>query len=67
MKKRKWTQKEVIDWMQKHDTCIYCNPNDTNIFVRKVFGIGWVLNWGNPMAYVSTVGFIAFLLFLMKL
>ena len=40
MKKRKWTQNEVREWLKKHHTFIYFNPNDKNIFVRKYYGIG---------------------------
>ena len=39
MKRRKWTQKEVSDWLKKHHAFIYFNPSDKNLFVRKYYGI----------------------------
>lgn len=58
MKKRKWTREEVDSWMRKHDAFVYYNPSDKNVFVRKRFGIGWTLNLGNPMSYVTMAGLI---------
>ena len=60
MKKRKWTQKEVSDWLQKHHAVIYFNPSDMNLFVRKFDGIGWIMNLGNPWTYVYIIGLVAF-------
>ncbi|SDN47053.1 DUF1648 domain-containing protein [Bacillus sp. OK048] len=31
---------------------IYFNKNDPSIFVEKRFGVGWTLNFGNPIGYV---------------
>ena len=31
---------------------IYFNRNDPSIFVEKRFGIGWTLNFGNPIGYI---------------
>lgn len=59
MKKRKWTQKEVREWLKKHHTFIYFNPNDKNIFVRKYYGIGWIMNCGNPWSYCCVIGIVA--------
>lgn len=56
MEKRKWTKAEVDEWMRKHDAFVYYNPSDKNIFVRKRFGIGWTLNLGNFMSYVTAIG-----------
>ena len=30
----------------------YVNKNDPSIFVEKRFGVGWTLNFGNPIGYV---------------
>ncbi|MCB5239494.1 DUF5808 domain-containing protein [Niallia circulans] len=30
----------------------YFNKNDPSIFVEKRFGIGWTLNFANPIGYV---------------
>ena len=46
MTKRKWTNQEVRDWMEKNHSYIYYNPSDSNLFVRKRFGIGWTANLG---------------------
>lgn len=62
MKKRKWTQREVSDWLKRHHAVIYYNPNDKNIFVRKYYGLGWIVNLGNPMTYVCIVGIVAIMI-----
>lgn len=62
MEKRKWTQKEVRDWLKKHHAFIYFNPSDKNIFVRKYYGIGWIMNCGNPWAYCCVIGIVVILL-----
>ncbi|EKN62710.1 hypothetical protein BABA_24861 [Neobacillus bataviensis LMG 21833] len=31
---------------------IYFNRNDPSIFVEKQFGVGWTLNFGNPIGYL---------------
>ncbi len=31
---------------------LYVNKNDPSIFVEKRFGIGWTINFGNPIGYV---------------
>lgn len=67
MKKRKWTKAEVDDWMRKHDAFIYYNPSDKNIFIRKRFGIGWTMNLGNPMSYVTISGLFVGIFLLVQL
>ena len=67
MKKRKWTQKEVREWFKKHHTFIYFNPNDKNIFVRKYYGIGWIMNCGNPWAYCCVIGIVAILMIVSRI
>lgn len=62
MKKRKWTQKEVSEWLKKHHALVYFNPSDKNVLVRKFYGFGWIPNFGNPWTYVYTIGMIAILL-----
>ncbi|WP_425539224.1 DUF5808 domain-containing protein [Microaceticoccus formicicus] len=47
--KRKYTNEEVRRWMEERNSrFFYINGEDTNIFVRKYYGIGWTLNLGNP-------------------
>lgn len=67
MEKRKWTQKEVREWLKQHHTFIYFNPNDKNIFVRKYYGIGWIMNCGNPWSYCCVIGIVAILLFISRI
>lgn len=67
MKKRKWTQKEVSDWLKKHHALIYFNPSDKNLFVRKYYGIGWIMNLGNPWAYVAVIGAVVVLLLITRI
>ncbi|WP_432358222.1 DUF1648 domain-containing protein [Sporosarcina sp. UB5] len=34
----------------------YVNKNDPSIFVEKRFGVGWTLNFGNPIGYLIVFG-----------
>lgn len=34
----------------------YFNKNDPSIFVEKRFGIGWTLNFANPLGYIIFIG-----------
>ncbi|MFS0689084.1 DUF5808 domain-containing protein [Sporosarcina sp. 179-K 8C2 HS] len=34
----------------------YVNKNDPSIFVEKRFGVGWTLNFGNPIGYLIIIG-----------
>lgn len=34
----------------------YVNKNDPSIFVEKRFGVGWTLNFGNPIGYLIIFG-----------
>ncbi|GGM18547.1 membrane protein [Paraliobacillus quinghaiensis] len=43
---------------------IYFNPNDPSIFVEKRFGIGWTLNFANPIGYFVVLVPIALILIL---
>ena len=55
--KRRYTREEVLERMI--GTSIYFNPDDTNIFVRKRFGIGsWTMNMGNPWAWAIVGGIV---------
>ncbi|WP_088227427.1 DUF5808 domain-containing protein [Desulfosporosinus sp. FKB] len=48
---RKWTNKEIEEYRKEHGV-IYYNKEDSNIFVPKALGIGWTLNWANPISWV---------------
>ncbi|MDN4607263.1 DUF1648 domain-containing protein [Sporosarcina highlanderae] len=34
----------------------YVNKNDPSIFVEKRFGVGWTINFGNPIGYLILIG-----------
>ncbi|KAB2336027.1 DUF1648 domain-containing protein [Cytobacillus depressus] len=40
----------------------YFNKNDPSIFVEKRFGIGWTLNFSNPVGYIVLLGPIVIIL-----
>lgn len=40
----------------------YVNKNDPSIFVEKRFGVGWTINFGNPIGYFILLGPIALIL-----
>src|SRR5699024_10344054 len=37
----------------------YFNKNDPALFLEKRFGVGWTLNFGRPVAWLSFLGIIA--------
>ncbi|WP_407271239.1 DUF1648 domain-containing protein [Radiobacillus sp. PE A8.2] len=43
---------------------IYFNSNDPSIFVEKRFGIGWTLNFANPIGYFVLIGPVVLILIL---
>ncbi|KLU65289.1 hypothetical protein DEAC_c28410 [Desulfosporosinus acididurans] len=51
MSRRKWTNEEIEEYRKEHGA-IYYNKEDSNIFVPKALGIGWTLNWANPISLV---------------
>ena len=53
MARRKWTAEEIEEWRRAKGNRAfgYFNKEDSNIFVRKSFGVGWTFNWGNPVAW----------------
>lgn len=56
MEKRKWTSREIEDWRKTHGRWFYINKADSNIFIRKPYGISWTINLGNPLAYLVFAG-----------
>ncbi|MER2088830.1 MAG: DUF5808 domain-containing protein [Sporosarcina sp.] len=40
----------------------YLNKNDPSIFVEKRFGVGWTINFGNPIGYLIVFGPILLIL-----
>jgi uncharacterized membrane protein len=52
MAKRKWTNEEIGEYRKTHGAFFYFNKEDSNIFIPKVSGFGWTLNWSNPIAWL---------------
>lgn len=50
--KRKYTQQEVEERVRGR---IYCNPHDSNLFVRRRTPGSWTMNMGNPWAWCVVV------------
>jgi len=56
---------EVVEEMNRDDDqfwkfgMIYYNKNDPSIFIEKRFGIGFTINFANPIAIVLLVGLLA--------
>ncbi len=40
---------------------IYFNRKDSNLFVEKRFGVGWGLNFGHPISWLTCLGIIVLL------
>ena len=58
MKSRKWTKEEIEEYRKIQGAFFYCNKEDSNFFVSKVYGIGWTLNWANPISWVLVLAII---------
>jgi uncharacterized membrane protein len=50
--KRKWTKDEIAEFRKRSGANFYNNPEDANLFVPKIMGIGWTINWANPFAWL---------------
>lgn len=48
MKRHKWTEKEIAEFRRTHESNLYFNPQDANMFVPKEVGKGYATNWANP-------------------
>lgn len=62
MARRKWTKDEIQQWRKEHYGVGYFNKQDSNIFVSKGYGIGFTLNWGNPLSWVLAAAVIAIII-----
>jgi len=40
----------------------YVNRNDPAIFIEKRFGVGWSINYGNPLAWLIVIGILVIVL-----
>jgi uncharacterized membrane protein len=57
--KRKFSKEEVWQWMNDNNkTFIYANKDDSNILIRKRYGISWNMNFGNPWTWCMICGMI---------
>ena len=64
--RRKYTQQEVEQRMRGR---IYCNPHDSNLFVRRRTPGSWTMTMGNPWAWcvvvaIALVVYVAVYLFI---
>ncbi len=66
-KKRKWTEKEIRQWYQDTGRITYSNCLDQNVVVHKPNGLGWTVNWANPMSYLLQLVLAAVICFLVAL
>jgi Predicted membrane protein len=62
MSKRKWSKEEVEQYRQIHGAFLYFNKEDSNIFIPKAYGIGWTINWANPIALGLSLALIFFVI-----
>ena len=57
--KRYYNHDEVRQWMQDNNQhLLYINADDKNIFVKKRYGLGWIVNLGNPWILRILVGIV---------
>ena len=61
MTRRKWTKEEIKEYRKTHGTFLYCNKEDSNFFVPKVYGFGGAFNWANPISWVFALAMIGFI------
>jgi len=59
--KRKWTNEEIQEYRKKKGAFLYYNREDSNILVPKAFGIGWTVNWANPISWIFILAILVFI------
>jgi uncharacterized membrane protein len=52
MARHKYTKDEQLRYYNEHCQTFYFNPDDSNITVPKVSGLGYSLNFAHPLSYV---------------
>lgn len=62
MSKRKWTNEEIKEYRNNKGTFFYCNKEDSNFIVPKAYGIGWTVNWANPISWAFALIIIGVIL-----
>ncbi|CRK84694.1 DUF5808 domain-containing protein [Neobacillus massiliamazoniensis] len=55
MSKRKWKKDEIDEYRKLKGAFFYYNKEDSNFLVQKAFGIGWTVNWANPISWVFVI------------
>jgi len=60
MARRKWTREEIEEYRKTH--VWYFNPQDSNIFVPKKYGIGLSFNFAHPIIWVAIAIVLAFVI-----
>ena len=61
MARRKWTKEEIKEYRKIQDAFFYSNKEDSNVFVPKVYGIGWTVNRANPISWIFVLVIIGFI------
>jgi uncharacterized membrane protein len=59
MERHKLTDKEVAEFRRLHNSNLYFNPKDSNMFVPKENGKGYVTNWANPWSLLIVAVLLA--------
>jgi Predicted membrane protein len=60
---RRWTNEEVEEYRKAHGSFFYFNKDDSNVFITKAYGIGWTLNWANPISWAFIILIICFVIY----
>lgn len=63
MGRRKWTKEEIEEYRKDKGAFFYYNKEDSNFFVPKAYGIGWTVNWANPISWVLILVIIGVIVF----
>lgn len=59
MERHKWTDAEIAEFRRQHESNLYFNPKDANMFVPKDNGRGYVTNWANPWSLLVIAALLA--------
>lgn len=52
MARRKCEKGKIEKYREIKCAFFYYNNEDSNLFVPKLYGIGWTVNWANPISWV---------------
>lgn len=62
MERRKWRKEEIEEYRKTKGVFFYYNKEDFNFLVPKAYGIGWTVNWANPISLVFVIAIIGVIL-----